>query len=148
MTSASPIATPVETPATPAAHGQARSLCSQYATYSAFDYIINNNVWGKGSATSGNQCSAVNLVTASTAQWSTEWVWDGGKDNVKSYANCGKTFAKGLKISNIKSMPTKIQWNYTPADKVRANVAYDVFTAKDPNHDTSSGDYELMIWYV
>ena len=64
---------------------------------------------------------------------------------MKSYANVGKQFAKGLKISNIKSMPTNIQWDYQPRN-IRANVAYDVFTAADPNHDKSSGDYELMVW--
>ncbi|KAL6711254.1 hypothetical protein ACN47E_005785 [Coniothyrium glycines] len=102
---------------------QAASLCDQYGYYAANGYD-----------TSG-----------SGVRWSTTWDWQGGQDNVKSYANAGKQFAKGIRISGIKSMPTNIQWDYQPRD-IRANVAYDVFTAADPNHDTSSGDYELMIW--
>lgn len=42
-------------------------------------------------------------------------------------------------------MPTSIQWSYDNYN-VRANVAYDIFTAQDPNHVNSSGDYELMVW--
>jgi xyloglucan-specific endo-beta-1,4-glucanase len=48
-------------------------------------------------------------------------------------------------MNNIKSMPTSITWDYSNRN-IRANVAYDVFTAADPNHDKSSGDYELMVW--
>jgi xyloglucan-specific endo-beta-1,4-glucanase len=100
---------------------------------------------GKGSASSGSQCTTVQSTSGSGVSWSTSWNWQGGQDNVKSYANAGKQFARGIKISNIKSMPTNIQWDYQPRD-IRANVAYDVFTAADPNHDKSSGDYELMVW--
>jgi xyloglucan-specific endo-beta-1,4-glucanase len=45
-------------------------------------------------------------------------------------------------------MPTEMTWTYNQTSNVRANVAYDVFTATDPNHVNSSGDYELMVWYV
>lgn len=48
-------------------------------------------------------------------------------------------------ISNIGSLPSSAQWSYT-GNNIRANVAYDLFTASNPNHDTSSGDYELMVW--
>jgi hypothetical protein len=44
-------------------------------------------------------------------------------------------------------MPTNITWRYDTSN-IRANVAFDVFTAVDPNHVNSSGDYELMVWYV
>jgi xyloglucan-specific endo-beta-1,4-glucanase len=144
---ASPVATPVENSVTPVRR-QAASLCSQYAYYAANGYEFNNNNWGKGSASSGSQCTTVKSTSGSGVSWSTQWNWQGGNDNVKSYANVGKQFAKGLKVSNIKSLQTSIQWDYQPRDNVRANVAYDVFTAADPNHDKSSGDYELMVWWV
>ncbi|KAJ4370134.1 hypothetical protein N0V86_008870 [Didymella sp. IMI 355093] len=124
---------------------QAASLCGQYSYYAANGYEFNNNNWGKGAASSGSQCTTVKSTSGSGVSWSTTWNWQGGQDNVKSYANVGKQFARGLKMNNIKSMPTSIQWDYSNRD-VRANVAYDVFTAADPNHDKSSGDYELMVW--
>ncbi|EAT84089.1 hypothetical protein HBI56_059090 [Parastagonospora nodorum] len=124
---------------------QAASLCEQYGYYAANGYEFNNNNWGKGSG-SGSQCTTVQSTSSSSVSWSTQWQWSGGQDNVKSYANAGKQFARGIKVSNVKSLPTNIQWDYQPRDGVRANVAYDVFTAADPNHDKSSGDYELMVW--
>jgi xyloglucan-specific endo-beta-1,4-glucanase len=145
VVSASPVATPVERSVTPVRR-QAASLCSQYAYYAANGYEFNNNNWGKGSASSGSQCTTVQSTSGSGVSWSTSWTWQGGQDNVKSYANVGKQFATGLKISNIKSLTTNINWDYQPRDNVRANVAYDIFTAADPNHDKSSGDYELMVW--
>ncbi len=42
-------------------------------------------------------------------------------------------------------MQTSVSWRYSTQD-LRANVAYDIFTAVDPNHANSGGDYELMIW--
>lgn len=125
---------------------QAASLCGQYSYFAANGYEFNNNNWGKGSASSGSQCTTVQSTSGSGVSWSTTWNWQGGQDNVKSYANVGKQFARGLKMNSIKSMPTNIQWDYQPRDGVRANVAYDIFTAADPNHDKSSGDYELMVW--
>jgi xyloglucan-specific endo-beta-1,4-glucanase len=138
VVSTSPVATLVRR--------QTASLCSQYAYYAANGYEFNNNNWGKGSASSGSQCTTVKSTSGSGVSWSTSWTWQGGQGNVKSYANVGKQFATGLKISNIKSLTTNVNWDYQPRDNVRANVAYDVFTAADPNHDKSSGDYELMVW--
>lgn len=54
---------------------------------------------------------------------------------------------KGNKIGAIKELQTQVDWSYNTTSNVRANVAYDVFTAEDPDHVNSSGDYELMIWY-
>ncbi|KAF3009789.1 hypothetical protein E8E13_009999 [Curvularia kusanoi] len=124
---------------------QAASLCGQYSYYAANGYEFNNNNWGKGSASSGSQCTTVQSTSSSGVSWSTTWNWQGGQDNVKSYANAGKQFARGLNVGKIKSLQTSITWDYQPRD-IRANVAYDVFTAADPNHDKSSGDYELMVW--
>lgn len=45
-------------------------------------------------------------------------------------------------------MLSSAQWDYNTTANVRANVAYDIFTAEDKDHVNSSGDFELMIWYV
>lgn len=146
VTSAKPIAGPVEQ-AVAAVQLQAATLCAQYAYYSSDGYEFNNNLWGKDSATSGSQCTSIESTSSSGVKWSSTWTWWGSENNVKSYVYAGKQFAKGLTISKINSMPTNIQWSYDGSN-VRANVAYDIFTAQDPNHDRSSGNYEIMIWSV
>jgi hypothetical protein len=121
------------------------SLCTQYAYYATPKYEILNNLWGIAQATSGSQCTYVDSTSDSAIAWSTEWTWAGGQDNVKSYPYAGRLLTKGNVISKVKSMPTVARWSYNTTD-IRCNVAYDVFTAADPNHVNSSGDYELMIW--
>lgn len=129
-----------------AAFAQEKTLCGQYDTYSSGAYIVNNNLWGKDSG-SGSQCASVNSISDSGVSWSTTWDWSGGEDNVKSYPNSGLVALKKQPVSDISSIPSSVKWNYDNTD-IRADVAYDLFTAADINHDTSSGDYELMVWYV
>jgi hypothetical protein len=121
------------------------SLCTQYAYHAANGYEILNNLWGKDAATSGSQCTYYDGTSGSGIKWSTQWTWAGAQDNVKSYAYAGKILTKGQIVSKVKSMPTALKWKYD-VNNMRCNVAYDVFTAADPDHVNSSGDYELMIW--
>ncbi|KAK5633115.1 hypothetical protein RRF57_008829 [Xylaria bambusicola] len=122
----------------------AQTLCDQYGYYSANGYYVNNNAWGKD-AGSGSQCTYIDKALSPGIQWHTDWNWSGGQNNVKSYPYSGRTLSSKKLISQIGSMPTKAEWAYSGSN-LRADVAYDIFTASDPNHDTSSGDYELMIW--
>jgi xyloglucan-specific endo-beta-1,4-glucanase len=124
------------------------SLCTQYAYHAANGYEILNNLWGKDSATSGSQCTYYEGTSGSGIKWSSTWTWQGAENNVKSYVYAGRQVTKGNTIAKIKNMPTQIDWSYNTTNNVRANVAYDIFTASDPDHVNSSGDYELMIWYV
>ena len=130
----------------PAEKRQQKTLCDQYAYWSGNGYEMNNNLWGRGSASSGSQCTYLDSASNNGIQWRTTWTWNGSPNNVKSYVYAGKQVTKGRKISAISSMPTSVAWRYSTENGVRANVAYDIFTAADPNHDNSSGDYELMIW--
>ena len=132
-------------PSTELVARQQKTMCGQYDYWSGNGYEANNNLWGKGSASSGQQCMYIDGSSGNSVAWHTTWNWDGGKDNVKSYVYTGKQVAKGKKISSISSMQTSVSWSYN-TNNVRCNVAYDIFTAADPNHSTSSGDYELMIW--
>lgn len=120
------------------------NMCGEQEGYSAGGYRVQNNLWGKGSATSGSQCSAFNGVSGSSVAWSTTWEWYGGENNVKSYAYSSRDFTKRL-VSQISSIPTSATWTVSNQN-TRSNVAYDLFTAQDINHPTSGGDYELMIW--
>jgi xyloglucan-specific endo-beta-1,4-glucanase len=122
----------------------AQDLCAQYGYYSSSGYYLNNNAWGQ-SAGSGSQCTHVDKMLNPGVAWHTEWNWSGGDNNVKSYPYSGRTLSSKKLVSQIGSMPTKAEWRYL-GDNIRADVAYDLFTASNPNHDTSSGDYELMIW--
>lgn len=125
---------------------QEQTLCDQYGYYSSGSYAINNNLWGKDSGT-GSQCTYVNSISDSGVSWYTTWNWSGGENQVKSYANSGYTGLTKKYVSDISSIPTSVEWSYDNTD-INADVAYDLFTAADINHSTSSGDYELMIWYV
>lgn len=120
------------------------NMCGEQEGFSSSGYRVQNNLWGKGSATSGSQCSAFNSASGSSVAWSTTWEWYGGNDNVKSYSYSSREFNKRL-VSQISSIPTSATWSVSRSD-IRANVAYDLFTARDINHPTSGGDYELMVW--
>lgn len=126
---------------------QQQTLCDLYAYWSGNGYELLNNLWGKDSATSGSQCTYLDGASNTGVQWHTTWTWDGAPNNVKSYPYMGRQVTKGRTISSISKMPTSVTWSYNNED-IRANVAYDVFTAVDPNHANSGGDYELMIWLV
>jgi len=124
---------------------QQATLCERYGYWSGNGYEMNNNNWGRDAATSGSQCTYVDGSSGNGIQWHTTWTWSGGENNVKSYPYSGKLVTKGRKIASIGSMQTSVTWSYSTTN-IRANVAYDIFTAADPNHVNSSGDYELMIW--
>ncbi|BCS30779.1 glycoside hydrolase family 12 protein [Aspergillus puulaauensis] len=127
-----------------AAAAVAQELCEQYGTHVSSPYSVNNNLWGMDSG-SGSQCTYVDGISGSGAAWHTTWTWSGGEDEVKSYANSKLEDLNKALISDVQSIPTTVEWSYDNTD-IRANVAYDLFTAADINHVTYSGDYELMIW--
>lgn len=124
----------------------AQTLCGQYDYHrDAAGWYFNNNEWGAGSG-SGDQCTYVDQIDGDRGvKWHTDWTWSGGDNNVKSYPYSGREVGTPRLVSNIGSIPSVADWGYTGSN-IRANVAYDLFTAADPNHETSSGDYELMIW--
>ncbi|KAL7818624.1 glycoside hydrolase family 12 protein [Trichoderma gracile] len=121
----------------------AQTSCEQYAVFTGNGYIVSNNLWGQ-SAGSGFGCVTAESLSGSAA-WHADWQWSGGQNNVKSYQNSQIPIPQKRTVNSISSMPTTASWSYTGSD-IRANVAYDLFTAANPNHVTYSGDYELMIW--
>jgi len=123
---------------------RAQTLCDQYGYYAASGYEVNNNMWGK-SYGSGSQCTYINSISGGGVSWRTDWTWSGGDNNVKAYPNAGLQISNARLVSQINNIPTSVSWSYSNTN-IRANVAYDLFTAADPNHSHSSGDYELMIW--
>jgi xyloglucan-specific endo-beta-1,4-glucanase len=126
------------------AFAQQQTLCKDYEYFSSNGYELNNNIWGRSSATSGQQCTYVDSVSSTGAKWHTYWQWTGGKDNVKSYVYSGRQITK-KPVSQYSNLETEAYWVYD-TQNIRCNVAYDLFTAANINHPTSSGDYELMVW--
>ena len=123
----------------------AQQLCDQFAYHEANGYYFNNNRWGQDSG-SGEQCLTVGNTAGGSVSWHVDWTWSGAENSVKSYPYSGRTLTPRL-VSEIGGLPSSVDWGYSGGN-IRANVAYDLFTAADPNHETSSGDFELMIWYV
>ncbi|XP_014554975.1 glycoside hydrolase family 12 protein [Bipolaris victoriae FI3] len=123
---------------------QQATLCKDFEYYSSNGYELNNNIWGRSSATSGSQCTYVNSVSQTGAKWTSNWQWQGGRDNVKSYVYSGRQITK-KPVSQYSNLETEAYWVYDTSN-IRCNVAYDLFTSANVNHPTSSGDYELMVW--
>jgi len=122
----------------------ATTLSGQYGTYTSGAYSVNANLWGESYATSGSQTTVVDSASSSGVAWHTTWTWQGAPTQVKSYANSGYTFTKKL-VSQVNSIQTTAKWSLSNSN-VNADVSYDLFTSANINHNTYSGDYELMIW--
>ncbi|KFH40667.1 Endoglucanase A-like protein [Hapsidospora chrysogenum ATCC 11550] len=122
----------------------AQTLCGQFDYHASGGYYVNNNEWGADSG-QGEQCTTIREISSNGVKWYSEWTWSGGEYNVKSYPYSGRELTDKKLVSQINGIPNKAEWGYK-GDQIRANVAYDLFTAEDPNHPVSGGDYELMIW--
>jgi xyloglucan-specific endo-beta-1,4-glucanase len=129
----------VETKAAPIA-----SLCTQYAYYESNGYAILNNLWGIDTATGGSQCTYFNGNSGSGVAISSDWMWQGDQNTVKSYIYANRLFERQI-VSEINSLPTKVEWSYNNTE-IRANVAYDIFTHPDKDHVNYNGEFELMVW--
>ncbi|KAF4125140.1 xyloglucan-specific endo-beta-1,4-glucanase [Geosmithia morbida] len=117
----------------------------QFAYHGSHGYYFNNNQWGRDEG-AGNQTLYVDRVEDTGVAWHVDWTWEGGENSVKSYPYSGREMPDEKRlVKDIGSIPTKVAWDYS-GKNIRANVAYDLFTAADPNRDISGGDYELMIW--
>ncbi|KAM0326980.1 hypothetical protein ACHAQA_006101 [Verticillium albo-atrum] len=120
------------------------TLTKQYGYWSEKGYELINNTWGLKDATSGAQSTHYDGPSGPGIAWSSDWEWQGGENNVKSYVYGARQFERRL-VSDIVALPTEASWRYD-RDDIRANVAYDIFTDTDKDHVNSSGEYELMIW--
>ncbi|KAK3658746.1 Endoglucanase-1 [Elasticomyces elasticus] len=126
------------------ANAAVATLSAQYASYTSGAYSVNNNLWGTGSATSGSQTTVVDSASSAGVAWHTTWTWQGGSNAVKSYANSGYTFTKKF-VSQYSTISSTTKWSLSNSN-VNADVSYDLFTSANINHNTYSGDYELMVW--
>ncbi|CAA7260891.1 unnamed protein product [Cyclocybe aegerita] len=126
-------------------------LTAQYATESVDDgrFILENNLWGMSSASSGSQSSQVTAVDNNDITWQTTYTWAGAPSNVKSYANLNLRTGINQQLSAISSIPTTWSWTYTSASSdLVADVSYDLWlsNAAGTSGATSSSTYEIMVW--
>lgn len=141
----SPTLIPDNKPTNKTSGGGGQPLCGEFENIQKDDYTLNNNLWGAKSATSGQQCTYYNgLTNDGGVTWSAQWTWNGAESQVKSYPFAGKQFTPKL-VKDIRSMPSTFEWSYDRTD-IKADVAYDLFTAADQNHEKSGGDFEMMLW--
>ncbi|CAN9091464.1 unnamed protein product [Alternaria alternata] len=105
------------------AFAQQHTLCKDYEYFSSNGYELNNNIWGRSAATSVDGRKGQRQILTSTL---------------------GRHITK-KPVSQYSNLETEAYWVYD-TNNIRCNVAYDLFTSANINHDTSSGDYELMVW--
>ena len=89
---------------------QTVTLCDQYAYYQTNGYEFNNNLWGKGSASSGSQCTYVDGYTGNGVKWRSDWQWAGGDNNVKSYVYSGRQITKKLVELNMRASELEVRF--------------------------------------
>ncbi|EOA85229.1 glycoside hydrolase family 12 protein [Exserohilum turcica Et28A] len=124
--------------AVPAAPLEKRAdFCDQWGSQVNGPYTTYNNLWGKGSATSGSQCTGVDSYSGTPHGRGLA----GTHGQVKSYANVVTNVAK-KQLSSINSLPSVWKWSYTGSNII-ADVAYDLFTSSSPS---GKEENEIMIW--
>ncbi|KAF7561223.1 hypothetical protein G7046_g2925 [Stylonectria norvegica] len=119
-------------------------MCGASDTTTSDGFSFSNNEWGASSGV-GSQCSYLDSINTGGVSWRTVWDWSQGTDSVKSYAHSGRVLVSKKLITSIVSIPTVASWSYKGSN-IRADVAYDLFTAANKEHSLIYGDYELMIW--
>ncbi|KAF9462494.1 glycoside hydrolase family 12 protein [Collybia nuda] len=126
-------------------------LSGQWDTESVLNgrFLLENNLWGMSSATSGSQSSQVTSTNGNSVSWYTNYNWAGGNYNVKSYANLDLRVGLGKRISAISSIPTSWSWTYSSASSgLVSNVSYDLWLSNTAGTGgaSASSTYEIMIW--
>ncbi|KAJ6141485.1 concanavalin A-like lectin/glucanase [Penicillium chermesinum] len=110
------------------------ALCGQNDLTQTQNFILYNNLWGEGSATSGSQCTYLDYQSGSTISWHTEWTWEGGTGQVKSYPNAVLNIG-ATQLSAINGLPSTFNWSCL----LRRFLSSQAST-------TATHEYEVMVW--
>lgn len=100
LVAASPAPAELETRATV----DTSSHCGDWDTVTVGPYSLLLDLWGKGSASSGQQCANLVSLSGSTVAWKTTWTWTGGS-GVKSFTNIQLNQGLNKQLSAISSIP-------------------------------------------
>ena len=108
------------------------STCDQYSPVQAGSYAVQNDAWGQSSG-SGSQCSQINGQNGGGVSWSTTFTWDGGQNNIKSYANAEASANTPCNpLNQYHKIPTTWSWRYVKF----------IFPCKSPQ----PCDYSISVW--
>ncbi|KAF4314703.1 hypothetical protein G195_011703 [Phytophthora kernoviae 00238/432] len=80
----------------------AGDYCGQWDWAKGTNYIVYNNLWNQGKATSGSQCTGVDKISDSRVAWHTSYSWSSAPTEVKSFSNVALIFTP-KQIKNINS---------------------------------------------
>lgn len=131
-----------------AAVASAQTITGAFDCEPAGAFTLCQNLWGRMAGV-GSQNSTLQSSSGNSVSWTTVWNWQNGPNNVKSYANVEHQTAKGMRLSDISTLPSAWSWEYqTKSDGIRADVSYDIWTGVPqvgaPASTASS--FEIMIW--
>ena len=99
----------LSSPTQPNFQARSTTFCGQNDLTESGNYILYNNLWGESSATSGYQCTTLHDLLGSDIEWHTAWTWEGGDDEVKSYANVVVDFTPA-KLDTYSHIYTTWDW--------------------------------------
>ncbi|KDR66527.1 hypothetical protein GALMADRAFT_147761 [Galerina marginata CBS 339.88] len=119
------------------------SHCGTWDSVTAGPYSLNLDQWGISGA-SGSDCASLTSLNGNTIAWKTTWKWTGGNANgVKTYTDIQLNNGLNKQLSAIKSIPVVWNWSQSSTGTVKADVAYDLFTASSAGGNNVN---EIMVW--
>ncbi|KAG6918564.1 hypothetical protein DXG01_013363 [Tephrocybe rancida] len=135
-------ATPVDQPHVLEKRGAV--LTGQFASESELGgrFVLENNLWGQSSATSGSQSSQVTSTNGNSVAWHTTYTWAGD-------ANLDLRVGVGKSLASIQSIPSAWSWTYSSASSgLVADVSYDLWLSANSGSTgaSSSSTFEVMVW--
>jgi len=128
-------------------------ICADWGNVIFDEYILENNVWGKGNITNYLQCIFYDN-TGENIELGWEWTWPSSGNNVKAYPEIvfghkpwsptSTTPSLPLVISDVQSINITLDSDMTASGSY--NLAYDIWitTTHVPSENVISR--EIMIW--
>ena len=124
---------------------------NDWDTITFSEYIIENNVWGKGSITDYSQSIFYNQDTPNNFGW--EWNWPDSGTNVKSYPEIIYGKKPWNENTTTSKLPTVVSNAYLTIDITSTttatetyNTAFDIWLTESQTADETEIKAELMIW--
>lgn len=122
--------------------------------YVIFDeYILENNVWGKGVITNYLQCIFYKDIK-DQVEFGWEWTWPSSGSNVKSYpeiifghkpwSSTSTTPSLPLKISDVQSIILTLDYDLVASGSY--NLAFDIWITSTNEPSENNISREIMIW--
>ena len=127
------------------------SSCEDGAEFTINDFILSNNVWGKGSETNYEQCI---YYESSNNQTEIGWNWNWpGNGNVRAYPEIifglkpwSTTSTSTFLPAQINSNNISLKYSGTASAIGQWNLAYDIWLTNSITPTPENITHEIMIW--